>query len=127
MDQLSEENQSFIQEFLRKGLQVSHVVEGEMGDLSFSFRVIAKPCSKKERLFIDKGGGIVIALSAKPVDGEANGAIFKVLGKLLGLPASKMTLEKGLKSKIKQFRVSFTFTDHKRQDYYLKKWNMGFS
>ncbi len=125
MNQLTDKSQNFIKEVIRSGLEIFQVSENN-GVLSFIFRVVAKPGSKKETLFLDSEGRLVIALSAKPVSGEANKALLKILGKFLGISTSKIILEKGIKSKIKQFRVSFAFTDHKGQDYYLKKWNESF-
>ena len=123
MDEITDKAQNFIQEFNRMGLEVFRITEDKGGSLSFSFNVMAKPGSKKERLFLDSEGCLVVSLTARPVDGEANRALLKILGKLLGISSSKIMLEKGTKSKIKQFRVSFAFTDRKGEDYYLKKWN----
>ena len=126
MNKLTGNAQSFIQDVIKRGLEVSCVVEDRMGGFSFTFRVVAKPGSKKERLFLDCEGRLVIALTARPVDEEANKALLKILGKFFGIPATKIILEKGIKSKIKQFRASFTFTDQKGQDYYFKKLNENF-
>ena len=123
MDEITYKAQNFIQEVNRMGLEVFRIAEDKDGSLSFSFNVMAKPSSKKERLFLDSEGRLVVSLTARPVDGEANRALLKNLGKLLGISSSKIMLEKGTKSKIKQFRVSFAFTDRKGEDYYLKKWN----
>ena len=123
MDEIADKAQNFIQEVNRMGLEVFRITEDKDGSLSFSFNVMAKPSSKKERLFLDSEGRLVVSLTARPVDGEANKALLKTLGKLLGISSSKIMLEKGTKSKIKQFRVSFAFTDRKGEDYYLKKWN----
>ena len=123
MDQLTDKAQNFIQEVNRMGLEVFRITEDKGGSLSFTFKVMAKPSSKKERLFLDSEGRLVVSLTARPVDGEANKALIKVLGKFLGISSSKIRLEKGNKSKIKQFRVSFAFTDRKGEDYYLGKWN----
>ena len=123
MDEIADKAQNFIQEVNRMGLEVFRITEDKDGSLSFSFNVMAKPSSKKERLFLDSEGRLVVSLTARPVDGEANKALLKTLGKLLGISSSKIMLEKGTKSKIKQFRVRFAFTDRKGEDYYLKKWN----
>jgi len=123
VDEIADKAQNFIQEVNRMGLEVFRITEDKDGSLSFSFNVMAKPSSKKERLFLDSEGRLVVSLTARPVDGEANKALLKTLGKLLGISSSKIMLEKGTKSKIKQFRVRFAFTDRKGEDYYLKKWN----
>ena len=123
MNQLTKKAKVFVQEVLQRGLEVFRIREGDLGGLSFTFWVVAKPGSKKEQVFLDSEGRLVVAFASKPVDGEANKALLKIVGKCFGTSASKIVLEKGAKSKIKQFRVSFAFTDHKGQDYYLKKWN----
>jgi uncharacterized protein YggU (UPF0235/DUF167 family) len=95
---------------------------GDESQLEFSFNVHAKPGSKKEKRFLGESGEIVLCFGARPVDGEANRAIFRILSKFLGIPQSHLHLEKGSKSKIKRLRVKIVFTDRKGLDYYLEKW-----
>ena len=56
VDELTDKAQNFIQEVNRMGLEVFRITEDKGGSLSFTFKVIAKPSSKKERLFLDSEG-----------------------------------------------------------------------
>ena len=56
MDEITDKAQNFIQEVNRMGLEVFRITEDKGGSLSFTFKVIAKPSSKKERLFLDSEG-----------------------------------------------------------------------
>jgi len=49
---------------------------------------------------------LTIAVASPPVDGAANAALLKFLGrKLLGIAPSSLTLERGATSRIKTIRV----------------------
>ncbi|MDP3851137.1 MAG: DUF167 domain-containing protein [Luteolibacter sp.] len=46
-----------------------------------------------------------VRIAAPPVEGKANEALAAFLAKTLGLPKSKVVLEKGESSRIKTFRI----------------------
>jgi len=46
-----------------------------------------------------------VRIAAAPVDGQANAALRDFLAKVLGLPKSKVSLEKGSSSRYKTFDV----------------------
>lgn len=111
----------FIAEIKQLGLKIYNVsVEGTL--LEFSFDVLAKPGSKREKKGLGDYGEIVLCFSARPTDGEANRAIFKTLSKSIGVPLSHLYFERGQKSKIKRLGVKIVFTDNKGVEYYLGKW-----
>ena len=111
----------FVEGISELGLKIYDVsLDGFL--LEFSFDVFAKPGSKKERKKLGENGEMVICFSARPVDGEANRAIFKILSKSIGVPLSHLCFERGQKSKVKRLRVKIVFTDHKGVEYYLEKW-----
>ena len=46
-----------------------------------------------------------VRVRARPVDGEANVALIKLLAKALGVPKSSLTLERGGQSRLKMITV----------------------
>lgn len=83
--------------------------------------VWAKPGAKKERIEIGKSGEIIIYINERPVEGKANKALIKRLGKAFGIPGSSIELDKGMKSKHKRFLLYFEFTKNRNLGYYLDK------
>jgi uncharacterized protein YggU (UPF0235/DUF167 family) len=47
-----------------------------------------------------------VRVRARPVEGEANAALLKLMAKTLGLPKSAVTLERGGQSRIKRIGVA---------------------
>jgi uncharacterized protein (TIGR00251 family) len=47
-----------------------------------------------------------IRLTAPPVEGKANRELGRVLGKLFGVPPSRVTVEKGAAARLKRVRVT---------------------
>lgn len=95
----------------------------EQGDdfLSFSLNVQAKPGSKVEKMKFSENGNLVVFVKAKPIEGQANKAITKFVTKSFGIGGGSFALDSGEKSKIKRFRIVFSFTERKNVDYYLEK------
>jgi len=46
-----------------------------------------------------------VRIAAPPTEGKANAALLEFLAKSLGLPKSRVTLEKGASSRYKTFRI----------------------
>ncbi|MEE2742258.1 MAG: DUF167 domain-containing protein [Bdellovibrionota bacterium] len=113
--------ENLLQKIEEMGLRVFNSVS-DGSQIEFSFNVCARPGSKIEKRYLGENGEVVLCFGARPVDGEANRAIFKILSKNLGMPQGHFDLEKGSKSKIKRFRVKIVFTDRKGLDYHLEKW-----
>lgn len=47
-----------------------------------------------------------VRLTAPPVDGKANERLCRVLGKLFGVARSRVTVERGASSRVKQVRIA---------------------
>jgi uncharacterized protein (TIGR00251 family) len=86
----------------------------------FLVKVRAKPGSKIESLSI-LDGVLQVALKERPIDGQANKALVKKLGKLFGVSSSGVTLLRGERSKEKDFKICFVFEGRKNLKYYLEK------
>ncbi|RLA63471.1 MAG: hypothetical protein DRQ88_08985 [Epsilonproteobacteria bacterium] len=83
--------------------------------------LLVKPGSKKEKIFVGSSGEIIVAISKRPVQGQANQAVVKYLGKNLGLAASYLNITSGAKSKIKILQIVYHFSENKSEDYYISK------
>lgn len=73
-------------------------------------RVLAVPNSKTSEVVgweDDPRAGRVlrVKIAAPPLDGKANAALREFLARYLGIPKSKVTLDKGDTSRIKTFRL----------------------
>jgi len=64
------------------------------------------PGSSRDRIEGDVGGRVRISTAAPPVDGRANAAAGRLLAKAFGVPASRVRLKRGAKSRLKTFVVT---------------------
>lgn len=80
-------------------------------------KVKAKPGSKVEKIQPNEQGELEVFIKAKPVEGAANKAIQKYIGKKFGIATSHVVLAKGDKSKVKSFKISFYFGTKTKEDY----------
>ena len=53
-----------------------------------------------------RDGALVVRLTAPPVEGKANAALVRVLGRLLGVPPSSVTILRGASGRDKLVRVA---------------------
>ncbi len=71
----------------------------------FEFEVIAKPRARRNGIAGLHDGALRVEVTTAPESGRANGAIVKVLAKLLEVPPSSVTIVRGKKSRRKRLRV----------------------
>lgn len=69
------------------------------------YSVTVKPNSKKGPLVITDGANLTVYLREKPVDGEANSALIKVLAKRFHVPKTSITIQRGGKSRQKLINI----------------------
>lgn len=69
-------------------------------------RVRVQPKSSSESLRIEPEGGIVVRLTAPPVDGAANKALVAFLAKSLGVPKRAVELRSGQSSRHKTLHIA---------------------
>lgn len=117
---LDESYNPLIKLFTELKIQVYNPLESD-GELSLGLDIWAKPGAKKEKIEIGTNGELIVFISERPVDGQANKGISKYVAKALGVSPSSFLLDGGAKSKFKRFKLIYTFTDHKNVDYYLEK------
>jgi uncharacterized protein len=77
-------------------------------------RVRVQPRAARESLAGVRDGALLVRLNAPPVDGRANAALARLLGRLLGVPPSSVTLLVGEKSRDKRVRVAGVSLDRAR-------------
>jgi uncharacterized protein len=58
------------------------------------------------RLFRDGRPVLKVRVRARPVEGEANAALIKLIAKTLGVPKSAVTLERGGQSRTKRLSIA---------------------
>lgn len=69
------------------------------------YSVTVKPNSKKGPLVVETGNGITVYLREKPIDGEANTALIKVLSKHFGVSKSQISIKTGGRGRQKLVEV----------------------
>jgi uncharacterized protein (TIGR00251 family) len=75
-----------------------------------TLRVRVQPRASRESIAGLRQGALMVRLTAPPVEGEANAALQRFLGKALGLPPSSVELLRGTRGRDKLVRLSGTTT-----------------
>jgi uncharacterized protein (TIGR00251 family) len=88
------------------------VVSVEAGTVSFAVR--AQPRSSREAIEGVREGALRVALTAPPVDGEANAALVALLAKALGVPKRDVAVVAGSSGRSKRVRVAGVTADEVR-------------
>jgi uncharacterized protein (TIGR00251 family) len=83
------------------------VVVDVVGGKEPSVRVFvrAQPRASREAFVGVHDGALKVAITAPPVDGEANDALVRALAKKLGVPARNVSLDRGASGRSKTFVV----------------------
>jgi len=79
-------------------------VREEAGAVSFD--VLVTPRASREKVGPLVGDRLKVAVTAPPVEGEANAAVIAVLARALGVPRSQVTILRGDGSRRKTVRVA---------------------
>jgi uncharacterized protein (TIGR00251 family) len=66
--------------------------------------VKVKPGSKAEEV-VQEGDSLIVKVKERPVKGEANRAVIKLLARYFGRPESAVTILKGFRSRTKVIEV----------------------
>lgn len=69
------------------------------------FSVTVKPNSKKGPLLEQAGTDLTVFLREKPVEGEANAGLIKLLSKHFDVPKTSIIIKAGAKSKHKRVEI----------------------
>ncbi|MFN8091709.1 MAG: DUF167 domain-containing protein [Vicinamibacteria bacterium] len=76
------------------------------GDGGVILRVRVQPRASKEALGGEREGALVVRLTAPPVEGKANEALARFLGRLLGVPPSAVRVVAGATGRDKRVAVA---------------------
>jgi uncharacterized protein len=71
-----------------------------------TFKVRVQPRAAQDALVGVRAGALVVRLNAPPVDGRANDALARFLGRLLDVPPSAIALVRGASGRDKVVRVA---------------------
>jgi len=75
------------------------------------FDVTVTPKSSRSLVTADEAGNIKVYLNSPPVEGKANKECIALISKKLGIPKSKISIEKGEKGRSKRIAVEGLDTD----------------
>lgn len=81
-----------------------------MGDLA----IRVQPRAKRTEVAGERGGVVVIRVSAPPVDGKANEAVVRLIARHLRVPKSAVAIVRGQGARDKQVRVDGMSADQIR-------------
>jgi uncharacterized protein (TIGR00251 family) len=79
-----------------------NVREDEHG---ITFDVLVQPRASRARLGPVHGDRVKLAVTAPPVDGEANAAVIELVARALSVPRASVTITAGASSRRKSVRV----------------------
>ena len=72
---------------------------------SLYIRVRVQPRACENRVDDAGGNALKLRVAAPPADGEANRAVIEFLSRILGVRKSALSMDSGLKSRVKRVRV----------------------
>ena len=82
-----------------------------MGDLA----IRVQPRAKRSEVAGERGGAVVIRVSAPPVDGKANQAVTRLIAKALGVGRTSVRVVRGERSRDKVVEVDGVDPDDARR------------
>ena len=81
-----------------------------MADLA----IRVQPRAKRNEVAGERGGAVVIRVSAPPVDGKANEAVCRLIAERVGVPKSAVRIVRGESSRDKVVRIDGLSADEAR-------------
>jgi uncharacterized protein len=64
-----------------------------------------QPRARRDEIVGERGGAVVIRVTAPPVDGKANDALCRLVAKAAGVPPSRVSVVRGRSARDKVVRV----------------------
>lgn len=101
------------------GLEVE-VKEIDENDVSVLLSIKVNPASKLSKIAI-KNKELVVHLTQKAHDGEANEGLVNTLGKTFGLPKSSVFIDKGHRARSKKVILNYIVTPNKKTGFFCQK------
>ncbi len=69
------------------------------------YEITVKPGSKKGPLVLEQGNNLTVYLREKPIDGEANAALIKLLSKHFHVSKSQIVIKTGARARKKLIEI----------------------
>jgi uncharacterized protein (TIGR00251 family) len=73
-----------------------------------------QPRAKRSEVAGERGGAVVIRVSAPPIDGKANAAVCRLIAERVGVPKSAVRIVRGESSRDKVVQIDGLSTDDAR-------------
>jgi uncharacterized protein (TIGR00251 family) len=64
-----------------------------------------QPRARRDEVVGERGGAVVIRVTAPPVDGKANEALCRLIARAAGVPPSRVSVVRGHTARLKVVRV----------------------
>ena len=90
----------------RRREQRPDALDIRVGATGTTFKVRVQPRASREELGGEREGALVVRLTAPPVEGAANRALTRLLGRALGVAPSAVTIVSGSGGRSKQVAVA---------------------
>jgi uncharacterized protein (TIGR00251 family) len=84
-----------------------------MADAELTVRL--QPRSRREEVVGERDGAVLVRVNAPPVEGRANAALCRLIAKRAGVPAGRVEVVRGMRSRDKVVRVSGMALDDLRR------------
>ncbi len=68
-------------------------------------RVRLQPRARRDEIAGERGGAVLVRVTAPPVDGRANAALCRLVAKRAGVAKSAVSVVRGVRSRDKMIRV----------------------
>jgi hypothetical protein len=81
-------------------------IDAREAGAAVTFPVRVQPRSGREEIAGERGGALLVRLTAPPVEGAANAALCRLLARALGLAPSRVELVRGASGRDKLVRVT---------------------
>jgi len=65
-----------------------------------------QPRARRDEIVGERGGSVVVRVTAPPLDGRANAALVALVAKRAGVPKRNVTIARGQRSRDKLLRVT---------------------
>ncbi|GAB4012102.1 MAG: hypothetical protein Fur0010_07610 [Bdellovibrio sp.] len=113
--------ESSLSQYIAQHCPFAKIESESESQMIVSCRIHAKPGSKKER--IQKNGDeLIVAVNARPVEGEANQRIVQLLSKFFSIAKRQVEIDFGDRGKQKRILMCFFFSKDRDINYYLNIW-----
>jgi uncharacterized protein (TIGR00251 family) len=73
--------------------------------LAMRIAVRVQPRARRDEIAGERGGALLVRVTAPPVDGKANEAVIRLLARRLGVPRSRVSVVRGVSARDKVIEI----------------------